>query len=136
MTFSFNPNRGLIEVEAAIAGPAGIAVVRLALDTGATSTLIDMDPLVVAGYDPPAVGTTIQTTTAGGVVPSFRLPIVSLTALGQTRTNMPVLTRTLPPTLSVDGLLGLDFLRGYVLTLDFIQGEITLAPGQPAGATP
>ena len=49
---------------------------------------------------------------------------------------MPVLARDLPPTTSVEGLLGLDFLRGGVLTIDFIQGEITLAPGSPARATP
>jgi aspartyl protease family protein len=136
VTSSFNPARGLIQIEAVIVGPAGSAVVRLALDTGATSTLIDTDPLVLAGYDPPAVGTSVQTTTAGGVVQSFRLPIQSLTALGQTRTSMPVLARTLPPTIKVDGLLGLDFFRGHVLTLDFVNGEIALAPGSPAGPTP
>jgi hypothetical protein len=78
----------------------------------------------------------VQTTTAGGVVQSLRLPILSLTALGQTRTNMPVLARALPPTTSAEGLLGLDFLRGSVLTIDFINGEITLGPGSPAGPTP
>jgi hypothetical protein len=29
--------------------------------------------------------------------------------------------------LIVDGVLGLDFLRGHVLTIDFRSGQITLA---------
>jgi hypothetical protein len=33
----------------------------------------------------------------------------------------------LPPGAGVDGLLGLDFLRGQSLTIDFRSGEITLS---------
>ena len=33
----------------------------------------------------------------------------------------------IPADAGVDGLLGLDFLRGHVLTLDFRGGIITLA---------
>jgi hypothetical protein len=40
MTTAFNPHIGLITVTAHLWGPAGDAYVRLALDTGATSTLI------------------------------------------------------------------------------------------------
>lgn len=136
MTFTFNPTSGLILVEATLEGPAGKVQVRLALDTGATSTLIGTDPLEVVGYDPAAVGKPVKTTTAGGVVQSLRLGIKSLSALGQTRANMPVLARTLPPTASAEGLLGLDFLRGHVLAIDFVKAEITLAPGSPTGPTP
>jgi predicted aspartyl protease len=131
VTFPFNPNRGLIRVRVDLVGPVGNTIVHLALDTGATSTLIGMDPLKLVGYDPAASGQPISVTTAGGVVSSFRLPVQSLTALGRTRTNMSVLGHALPPTSSVDGLLGLDFLRGNVLTIDFFKGEITMTPGAP-----
>jgi aspartyl protease family protein len=136
VTFPFNPARGLIYLEAEVAGPAKNVVLRLALDTGATGTLIRMDPLRMAGYDPTTLGKPVQATTISGVVTTFRFPVSSLTALGQTRTNFAVAARDLPPTSSVDGVLGLDFLRGNVLTLDFIKGEITLFPGTPAGPTP
>jgi predicted aspartyl protease len=136
VTFPFNRVRGLIQVRAELTGPSGTINLVLALDTGASATLIRTTRLVQAGYDPPAVGIPVKTTTAGGVVQSLRLPVLSLTALGQTRTNMPVLARDLPPTASVEGLLGLDFLRDHVLTLDFVNGEITLAPGPAAGVTP
>ena len=48
-------------------------------------------------------------------------------ALGQERTNFPLLGHTLPPSASIDGLLGLDFLRGQVLNIDFRQGTISLS---------
>ncbi len=37
-----------------------------------------------------------------------------------------VLCHTLPPSATVDGLLGLDFFRGHQLTVDFQTGQITL----------
>jgi hypothetical protein len=42
------------------------------------------------------------------------------------RSFFPVLAYTLPPSLGVDGLLGLDFLRGLNLTLDFREGRMSL----------
>jgi hypothetical protein len=46
--------------------------------------------------------------------------------LGQERQNFTVIAYTLPPTATIDGLLGLDFFRNHVLTIDFQNGEITL----------
>ena len=43
------------------------------------------------------------------------------------RIGFPLLAKALPPEAGVDGLLGLDFLRGHVLTLDFRTGVLTLA---------
>jgi hypothetical protein len=38
-----------------------------------------------------------------------------------------VLSHTLPPSATIDGLLGLDFLRGKKLTIDFRQADVSLA---------
>jgi hypothetical protein len=54
------------------------------------------------------------------------LPVSKLTALGQDRTAFPALARTLPPNAGIDGVLGLDFFRGQVLTFDFRGGTIPL----------
>jgi hypothetical protein len=48
-------------------------------------------------------------------------------ALGQTRDSFPVFCHTHPSATGVDGLLGLDFLRGRVLSLDFRTGQGELA---------
>ena len=131
MNFHFNPARGLIRVEVVVSGPIGNAVVQLALDTGATATLIGLDPLRLAGYDPTAVGQPMQITTGSGTAQASRLSITSLTALGHTRLNFPVVAHNLPSRSSVDGVLGLDFFRGHILTIDFVKGEIALTAGGP-----
>jgi hypothetical protein len=46
--------------------------------------------------------------------------------LGQHRYRVPVLAHTLAASVSASGLLGLDFLRDQVLTIDFRAGQITL----------
>lgn len=52
MSLPFEPDSGLIIVRAAVDGPSGSAILRLALDTGATGTLINVGMLVALGYDP------------------------------------------------------------------------------------
>ncbi len=42
MSHAFNPDRGLVVVQAEVFGPSGSVVLRLALDTGATGTLINV----------------------------------------------------------------------------------------------
>jgi hypothetical protein len=55
------------------------------------------------------------------------VPLEKVAALGLERTAFSVLAHTLPPSAGVDGLLGLDFLRGQVLTVDFRSGRIVVA---------
>jgi hypothetical protein len=43
LSVRFDAFRGLVMVEASIYGPSGVARVRLALETGATLTLLGMD---------------------------------------------------------------------------------------------
>ena len=49
MTYGFDPSQGLIIVPVRLFGPAGDMIVRLALDTGATSTLITSEIMVLLG---------------------------------------------------------------------------------------
>jgi hypothetical protein len=55
-----------------------------------------------------------------------RYRIDRLFALGEVREDVLVIGHQLPPSATVDALLGLDFFRQRVLTLDFVQGQITL----------
>jgi predicted aspartyl protease len=101
-------------------------VLRLALDTGATGTLLNVASLVAVGYDPALVPQRVQITTGSGVEYVPRLTVSRIRSLGQERTNFPILAHTLPPSAPFDGLLGLDFLRGQTLTIDFRAGSLTL----------
>ena len=98
MSYAFNAHRGLVIIPTEVVGPSGSIVLRLALDTGATATMMNVAPLTTVGYDPSLAPERVQ-----------------------------VLAHTLPPSASIDGLLGLDFLRGQILQLDLRQGTITLS---------
>jgi predicted aspartyl protease len=124
--YPFNPEQGLIVVQAEVFGPSGSIVLRLALDTGATGTMMNVAPLAAVGYDPSLAPDRVQVTTGSGVEFAPRISVARISALGQERGDFPVLAHTLPPSTSVDGLLGLDFLRGQALSIDFRRGTISL----------
>jgi hypothetical protein len=126
VTFPFDPQQGLIHVGATLEGPGGNALLNLALDTGATDTAVSTAFLRRAGYDPALAPTRVDVTTGSTVESVPLLTVARLTALGQDRTAFPVLGLTVPPSAGVDGVLGLDFLRGGVLNINFRTGTITL----------
>jgi hypothetical protein len=126
MSCRFSGDDSLVLVHAEILGPARRVDVWLALDTGAITTMISSSALVAAGYDPIISSSRIQVTTASGIVFAPLVTVEKFDSLGQVRTQFPVISYTLPPSAGVDGLLGLDFLRGQSLTVDFRTGEITL----------
>ena len=67
----------------------------------------------------------LRSVTGGGSA-----PVVSARQLFGTRphqdTDFSVTPYDFPPAVIVDGLLGLGFLRGWVLTLDFARGRVGL----------
>ena len=126
MSVSFNPNYGLIVVWAEIWGPAKNTIVRLAVDTGASGTLVNTAVLVSLGYDPSSLPTRIQVTTASGIAFAPRLMISRIRAIDLERVDFPVIAHTLPTSSSVDGLLGLDFFRGMNLSIDFRTGRLSV----------
>ena len=101
-------------------------MLRVALDTGATSTVVNVGFLPAIGYDTALISDRIQLTTGSGVEYAPRIVIQRILALGRERLSFPVFGHTLPPSVSVDGLLGLDFLRGLDLSIDFRTGQLRL----------
>jgi predicted aspartyl protease len=126
VSFAFDAQDGLILVRTELVGPAGSVMLQLALDTGASGTLINAGPLLLVGYDPSSAAERIQVTTGSGVEHVPRIPIDQLRAIGRECRDFAVIVHTLPPSAGIDGLLGLDFLRGRKLTVDFRQGILAL----------
>lgn len=126
MVLPFNLNRDLIIVPVRLVGPDDEQILRFALDTGATSSVLDWECASQVGYTPSALAQQIQITTASGAEPVIRIAVKRFEALGQQRHNFPVLCYVLPSGVSFDGLLGLDFFQGHKLTLDFRIGLVTL----------
>ena len=127
MTARFDEKQGLIILAARLWGPTGRVVLKVALDTGATSTIVNVGLLVAAGYDPAIAPDRVQVTTGSGVEFAPRVLVSQIAALGEERTRFPVLAHTLPPTAGVDGLLGLDFFRDRHVMVDFRRGRVTLS---------
>jgi predicted aspartyl protease len=123
---TFDPRQGLIIVPVEVWGPTGSAVLRLALDTGATVTLLSVAMLVALGYDPALAQTRVQVTTGSSVEFAPRVKLDRIRGLEQERVDFPVLGHTLPPSAGVDGLIGLDFFRDRNLLIDFRGGQVTV----------
>ena len=126
MSSTFEPHQGLIIVPVEVWGPTGSAVLRLALDTGATITVLSVAMLVALGYDPALSQARVQLTTGSGVEYAPRVTLSRIRGLDQERLDFPVLGHTLPPSAGVDGLIGLDFFRDRNLAIDFRTGQVTV----------
>ena len=125
MSYPFDPSHGPILVKAEVTGPDRSLSLELILDTGATTSLLNDAALLTLGFDLASVTDRVRMTTGSLVTTVPRVVLTRLTALGQHRFGFPILAHTLPVNASVHGLLGLDFLRGGVLTIDFRSGRIS-----------
>ena len=126
MKTRFDPRENLIIVSAKVTGPKDSVVVKLALDTGASSTLIDEESMELIGYSPNDARGEVDVITGSGVARAPQIEVRRIEALGVERRTLTVLCHDLPAGSPVDGLLGLDFLRKRRLKLDFKKGIVTL----------
>ena len=124
--FSFSPHRGAILVEASASGPAESMDLQLILDTGATTSMLSEDVVHHLGYEPDLEPRMIDFTTTGGPATRPIITLNRLSALGQHRLGLDVIVHSIPGDTKVDGLLGLDFLRGHILSINFLSGRLTL----------
>lgn len=126
MSFPFDPRGNLIIVPALIHGRDNRETVDLVLDTGATRTIVSREIAQSLGYDPASLEDWARITTGSGALSVPLLRVEKIEALGKAATNMRVLCHTLPSRAAIDGVLGLDFLRGERLVIDFRAGQLAL----------
>lgn len=127
MSEVFAPDARSIRVPVFVVGGRASYTVRCAIDTGSTQTILPATILRALGYDlaRPVHRTRIRSAT--GIAPAPVIRVSAITALDRVRTDFLVAAHDLPLGVEADGLLGLDFFRGLILTLDFARGRITLA---------
>ena len=126
MSFQIDLSSGLIILPTKITGLKSQVLINLAVDTGASKTMINWDILVLIGYDPAIVKERIQMTTGSSIEYVPIIEVDEIEAIGIIKKGMLVLCHTLPPSATVDGVLGLDFFRGYKLAIDFNKGIIDI----------
>lgn len=117
--FPLDPNKSLIPVEVLLEGPKGQLLVHMALDTGATYTIVPVGTLRAIGYDPTISPVRIEFIAAGSVERKPVVRVQAISAFGIRIPRLQVVCHDLPPQSPVRGLLGLNFLKHVSLHLDF-----------------
>ena len=125
---SFNPTAKSIFLRLKV-GNINADIIRdilVALDTGASTTMIPPEVATDLGYDPSNPNE--RMITASGIVSAKRITVRQLTAIGETVENIDVVCRDLPEGSIIEGLLGLDFLRHFDVNISFSTGTIEIHP--------
>ena len=123
---SFPPGAPKLIVPVTIVGPRSSRQFRLTLDTGSGVTVLPAQPLRALGVD---LSRPVSHVRLRGVAGTVRTPLVhvpAVSAFGRVRTDFVVAAHDFPLGTDTDGLLGLDFLRGFVLKVDFVRGRMSL----------
>ncbi len=109
----------LLIAYALVKGPKDSKMIRVIVDTGATTTIIPPQVALAIGCDPARAKSRIDIITASGLeyLPRVTIPVVE--CLGQKMRRLLVSCHALPPQSTVDGLLGLDFLSQVPLFQEF-----------------
>jgi predicted aspartyl protease len=121
------PNSQII-VTVELTGPKGTVEAKLILDTGATHTFIWPGYLKLAGYDPQK-GKKERVVTASGRADIWPVDLDQMTVFGFGVRRFRVYAQDFPPTLQIDGVLGLNVFRKLKKTLriDFLKMEIEVS---------
>jgi clan AA aspartic protease (TIGR02281 family) len=112
---------GIISVYVEIQGPTTKRIIKMALDTGATFTMIPPEIARDIGHDPILSKRRIEISTASGSVLAPLLTVKSVSCLGNRLRNVQVVCHNLPPESPVEGLLGLNFLVHLPAFIEFYQ---------------
>jgi len=128
VTFEFDANAPFVVVNGAYLTGAGkvVSVLRLLLDTGASSSVAKPTALTALSDLKARTGRFHRVETANGFVVAVEVRLPALFALGQMCEEFPVSVFNFGSETEFDGVLGLDFFRGKRLCLDFGRGEIEL----------
>ena len=123
----FDPRHNIIVVEASIEGKEKRwTSLQLALDTGASLTVIPWSAAEMLGFDPARSRRRVRFMTGSGMEAAPMLMVSAMEVLGVRIPQILVLCHDLPQRSLVDGLLGLSFLKHCRLAIDFHRGLLDL----------
>ena len=101
----------------------------VALDTGASNTVMDLAVLIIVGYEIKDAIKIVQLETAKGEIDAYVFCVHEFTALGITRKNMEICSYDFFNNnifSGFHGVLGLDFFRDCKVCVDMVEQEVTV----------
>ncbi len=93
--------------------------ILMALDTGATYTMIPWDIAEAIGYEPAYSKKKVTIITASGVEKVPLIVVDKISVLGKEARDVECVVHDLPEASRIDGLLGLSFLKRFKICIDF-----------------
>jgi len=100
--------------------------ILMALDTGATYTIIPWDIAEAIGYEPAYSRKKVTIITASGIEKAPLIVVDRISVLGKEAKNVECVVHDLPEQSRIDGLLGLSFLRRFKICIDFKSGLLEI----------
>jgi clan AA aspartic protease (TIGR02281 family) len=127
---NFDPESPVITVDISLESEGGIKRrIKVALDTGATYTMIPWEIAEALGYKPEISKEKVTLITASGVETAPLIEIKKIKFLDEEIDNVSVVCHDLPPKSYVVGLLGSSFLRQFRITIDYLRGILEISRG-------
>jgi predicted aspartyl protease len=130
MTEPFNPSARRVIVRDFVVGPIQAHEYRFLLDTGANQTSMRAEFLSRLGFNPASATRRTRMRSVTGTATAPLLTVPHLRSLGHTRTDFEIAAHDPPAAVQADGLLGMDFFLGLVLTIDCARGRVSLTRPQ------
>ncbi|MCX6340097.1 MAG: retropepsin-like aspartic protease [Candidatus Aureabacteria bacterium] len=112
---------GIISIYVVLKGHITSRTIKMALDTGATYTMIPIEIARDIGYDPTLTKRRIEISTANGLIFVPLITVLEISFMGLTLKSIDVICHNLPSESPVEGLLGLNFLIHLPAFIEFYQ---------------
>ena len=124
-TFKFNTIDPVIILTVLLEGKGNSRQkIKMALDTGATYTMIPWKTAEILGLAPELSKERIEIITASGVEKTPLVTLKSIVVLEKRIEGVKAVVHDLPPKSYVDGLLGIKSLVELKLKIDFSEGIV------------
>ena len=115
--YHYDSKKEVVHLPGKLFGPIGVENIRLVFDTGAYRTIISTKLIDYLGYQATSQSKRVTTSSVVGKEYGYTTIVQKLTVLSFEFINAEVACFDLPPKYDIDGLLGLDLLEKFEVTL-------------------
>lgn len=115
--YHYDPRKDLVHLPGHVWGPLGEQRLKFAFDPGAYRTIINTRLLDSIGYQANSNSKKISTSSVIGKEWGYTLVVRKLSLLSFEFSNIEIACFDLPEKYEIDGLIGLDFLEKFEVTL-------------------